>query len=73
MVKAGQDSYSVHSLTLEASSYAELDHSSGLTCGFIDFPEVGPWATVGIPGLGYPFLLCLGKNPIVILDYALAT
>ena len=28
---------------------------------------------VGIPGLGYPFLLCLGKNPVVILDYVLAT
>ena len=47
MVKAGQDSCSAHSLTLEASSYAELDHSSGPTCGFVAFPEVGPGATVG--------------------------
>ena len=35
-------------------------------------PKVGPGAPVGIPGLGYPFLLCLGKSFIVILDYALA-
>ena len=47
MDKAGQDSYSAHSLMLEASSYAELDHSSGPTCGFVAFPEVGPGATVG--------------------------
>ena len=25
-------------------------------------PEVGPGATVGTPGLGYPLLLCLGKG-----------
>ena len=47
MVKAGQDSCSVHSLTLEASSYAELDHSSGPTYGFVASPEVGPGANVG--------------------------
>ena len=47
MDKDEQDSYSAHSLTLEASSYAELDHSSGPTCGFVAFPEVGPGATVG--------------------------
>jgi len=45
--KAGQDSCSAHSLTLEASSYAELDYSSGPTCGFVAFPEVGPRATIG--------------------------
>ena len=28
---------------------------------------------VGTPRLGYPFLLCLGKSLVVILDYALAT
>ena len=32
-------------------------------------PEVGPGATVGTPGLGYPLLLCLGKGLVVILDY----
>ena len=47
MDKAGQDSCSAHSLTLEASSYEELDHNSGPTCGFVAFPEVGPRATVG--------------------------
>ena len=47
MVKAGQVSCSAHSLTLETSSYAEPDHSSGPTCGFVAFPEVGPGATVG--------------------------
>ena len=47
MVKTRQDSCSAHSLTLEASSYAELDHSSGPTCGFVAFSEVGPEATVG--------------------------
>ena len=46
MVKAGQDSCSVHSLMLEASSYAVLDHSSGPTYGFVAFAEVGPGATV---------------------------
>ena len=46
MDKAGQDSYNVHSLTLEALSYAELDHSSGPTCGFVTSPEMGPGATV---------------------------
>ena len=25
-------------------------------------PEMGPGATVGTPGLGYPLLLCLGKS-----------
>ena len=35
-------------------------------------PEVGPGATVGTPGLGYPLLLCLGKSLVVILNYALA-
>ena len=34
-------------------------------------PEVGPGATVGTPGLGYPLLLCLGKSLVVILNYAL--
>ena len=47
MVKAGQDSGSVYSLMLEASSYAEPDHKSGPTCGFVASPEVGPGATVG--------------------------
>ena len=47
MDKAGQDSCSAHSLMLEASSYAELDHNSGPTCGFVAFPEVGPGATIG--------------------------
>ena len=33
-------------------------------------PEVGPGATVGTPGLGYPLLLCLGKKSfVVILNY----
>jgi len=32
-------------------------------------PEVGPGATVGTPGLGYPLLLCLGKSLVVILNY----
>ena len=33
-------------------------------------PEVGPGATVGTPGLGYPLLLCLGeKSFVVILNY----
>jgi len=32
-------------------------------------PEVGPGATVGTPGLGYPLLLCLGKDLVVILNY----
>src|SRR6185437_5982210 len=32
-------------------------------------PEVGPGATVGTPGLGYPLLLCLGKSLVVIFDY----
>ena len=47
MDKAGQDSCSPHSLTLEASSYAELGHNSGPTCGFVASPEVGPGATAG--------------------------
>ena len=47
MDDAGQDSCTAHSLTLEASSYVELDHSSGPTCGFVAFPEVGPGTTVG--------------------------
>ena len=47
MDDAGQDFCSAHSLTQEASSYAELDHSSGPTCGFVAFPEVGLGATVG--------------------------
>ena len=34
-------------------------------------PEVGPGATVGTPGLGYPLLLCLGKSLVVILNYDL--
>ena len=46
MVKAGQDSCSVHSLTLEVSNYAEIDHSSGPTYGFVAFPEVDPGATI---------------------------
>ena len=46
MVKAGQDSCSMHSLMLEASSYAEPNHSSGPTCGFVVSPEMGPGATV---------------------------
>ena len=57
MLKAGQDSCSAHSLTLEASSYAELDHSSGPTCGFVAFLEVDPEATVGTLQQGYPLLL----------------
>jgi hypothetical protein len=32
-------------------------------------PEVGPGATVGTPGLGYPLLLCLGKGFVIILGY----
>ena len=32
-------------------------------------PEVGPGATVGTSGLGYPLLLFLGKSLVVILDY----
>src|SRR6185437_1515001 len=32
-------------------------------------PEVGPGATVGTPGLGYPLLLCLGKGLEVIFNY----
>ena len=32
---------------------------------------MGPGATVGTPGLGYPLLLCLGKGLVVILSYAL--
>ena len=32
---------------------------------------MGPGATVGTPGLGYPLLLCLGKDLVVILSYAL--
>ena len=36
---------------------------------FKDFFSAG----VGTPRLGYPFLLCLGKSLVVILDYALAT
>ena len=47
MVEAGQDSCSMHSLTLEASSYAEPNHSSGPTCGFVTSPEMSPGATVG--------------------------
>ena len=42
MVKTGQDSCSVHSLTLETSSYAEPNHSSGPTYGFVASPEMGP-------------------------------
>ena len=34
-------------------------------------PEVGPGATIGTPGLGYPLLLSLGKRFVVILNYAL--
>ena len=30
---------------------------------------MGPGATVGTPGLGYPLLLCLGKSLVVILNY----
>jgi len=30
---------------------------------------VGPGATVGTPGLGYPLLLCLGKGLEVIFNY----
>ena len=30
---------------------------------------MGPGATVGTPGLGYPLLLCLGKDLVVILNY----
>ena len=47
MVKVGQDSCSMHSLTLEASSYAEPNRSSGPTYGFVASPEMGPGATVG--------------------------
>ena len=47
MAKAGQDSCSVHRLTLEASSYAEPNRSSGPTYGFVASPEMGPGATVG--------------------------
>ena len=47
MDKAGQDSCIAHSLTLEASSYAELGHNSGPTYGFVASPELGPGATVG--------------------------
>ena len=32
---------------------------------------MGPGATVGTPGLGYPLLLCLDKSLVVILNYAL--
>ena len=32
---------------------------------------MGPGATVGTPGLGYPLLLCLGKSLVVILNYVL--
>src|SRR6185295_16590492 len=46
MVEAGQDSCNAHSRALEASSYSELGHSSGPTCGFVASPEVGPGATV---------------------------
>ena len=71
MVKAGQDSCSAHSLTLEASNYAEPDHSSGPTCGFVAFPEVGPGATVGTLWQGYPLLLQQGRTRVVIHNYAL--
>ena len=30
---------------------------------------MGPGATVGTPGLGYPLLLSLGKSLVVILNY----
>ena len=30
---------------------------------------MGPGATVGTPGLGYPHLLCLGKSLVVIFNY----
>ena len=30
---------------------------------------MGPGATVGTPGLGYPLLLCPGKDLVVILNY----
>ena len=30
---------------------------------------MGPGATVGTPGLGYPLLLCLGKDLVIILNY----
>ena len=38
-------------------SCSEQDHSSGPTCGFVAFPEVGPGASIGTPQPGYPLLL----------------
>jgi len=71
MVKAGQDSCSMHSLTLEASSYAESIHSSGPTYGFVTSPEMGPGATVGILWQGYPLLLRQDRTRVVIRNYAI--
>ena len=71
MVKAGQDSCNMHSLTLEASSYAEPNHSSGPTCRFVTSPEVGPGATIGTLYQGYPLLLQQGRTRVVIHNYAL--
>ena len=34
---------------------------------------MGPGATVGTPGPGYPLLLSLGKSLVVIVNYALTT
>src|SRR6185312_2490046 len=71
MVKAGQDSCSVHSLTLEASSYAEPNHSSGPTCGFVASPEMGTGATVGTLLQGYLLLLRQGRTRVVIRNYVI--
>ena len=51
-------------------SCVETHHDGGPTRGFVP-PEVGPRATVGTPGLGYPLLLCLGKSLVVIFNYVL--
>jgi hypothetical protein len=40
-----------------------------LIISFKNILAVSPYQCVGTPGLGYPLLLCLGKDLVVILNY----
>ena len=57
---------------ISTTTQSELRHDKWPHPRVRTSPEVGPGATVGTPGLGYPLLLCLGKGLIVILDYVQA-
>ena len=55
-------------LNISTTTQSELRHDKWPHPRVRTSPEVGPGATVGTPGLGYPLLLCLGRGLVVILN-----